>query len=103
MAAADSGPGAGDAPFAANRVGGPRQQQEEPSPGVAVGAGVHGELADEISVKQRRELADSGVGPEERTIVEQQVAGKHGQPNRTPEAARRRDVHNAREGRGNRE
>ena len=88
VAAGEGGPGAGDAPFAANRFCRPRQQQEERPPGVAVTARMHRELADEMRVKQRGELADRRVGPEKRTIVEQQVVGKDGQPHRAHEAAR---------------
>src|SRR4029078_11056434 len=53
------------------------ERRQEVAPGVDVPARVDDDLADQVLVEEGGELADRGLGPRERPIVEPQRVGHH--------------------------
>ena len=71
-----------DATIGADQFGSLGEEQQKRAPRVRVGAGPDGQLADEMRVKERRQLGERDVDLRGRALVEQQRVGQHREAHR---------------------
>jgi hypothetical protein len=97
VAARHRRPHARNAAVGAHRLRRSPEEHEEAPPRLDVAARVDGQVSDEMTVQERRQLGDRRVGAGRRPLVQQQAVGQYRDPEGPGLCRRRRDVGDAAE------